>query len=375
MIEGGATLAETPTAIATRRPAHAMALTLAAKLGGVHALVDATCAAALYLEIARDRFAYDTLCRWVLLYNALAFGLQWLIGLLADSLGIYREISALGVWLLLVALAVAPAHALAAVVLLGVGNACYHVGAGAVVLRQAEGRADTSGIFVAPGAIGLVFGVWLGGQNLPWRWPVMLTLAVAGLLVLHWLPRRPARLRPIASVGHWWGMLSLVILLLFASVVIRSTVGGLLAGHWHTPLFALFTIAAAAMLGKMLGGLVADRYGWRAVCTLALLLSAPILLLGWHYFPLALLGMFLFQLTMPVTLVAVSLPLRAWPGLAFGLPSLALLLGALPGALELSTPWHLSAWIVPMVGLALVLVYAGLGLIPRMWSDHITPRM
>ena len=350
------------------------ARTLAVKLGGVHALVDLACAATIFLEFSRERYSYETLCQWVLLYNALAFGLQWLIGMGADVLGGYRWVSACGVSLILAAILMEPAFPLAAVVLAGVGNACFHVGAGAVVLRQAQGRADSAGLFVGPGALGLVVGVWLGGQTLPWRAPCVALLALAGVFLLCRLPQ-PARLPSLRPAGGWGGALALLNVLLLGSVLIRSTAGGLLAGHWRASLCAFLALGGAAMLGKACGGLLADRYGWRFISALALLVCAPLLWFGLRQdtgaghlsaaMICALLGMFVFQLTMPVTLVAVSLPLRAWPGLAFGLPCLALLLGAWPGLLGRTAPWHLPALLLPLLGVSLVLVWVGLGMVKR----------
>src|SRR5665648_840312 len=47
----------------------------------------------------------------------------------------------------------------AAVILAGLGNAMFHLGAGAQVLRQGLSRAAPAGLLVAPGALGLALGV------------------------------------------------------------------------------------------------------------------------------------------------------------------------------------------------------------------------
>ena len=75
---------------------------------------------------------------------------------------------------------------------------------------------------------------------------------------------------------------------------------------------------------------MADKFGWIRVAVGALVLSIPFLVFGANIPYLAIVGMFLFNITMPITLVAISNILPGRPGFAFGLTCLALILGALP---------------------------------------------
>ena len=335
------------------------AMGLAIRLGVIHALVDAACAAILYAEVVRGKLPYETLIALVLLYNALAFGSQWLVGILADLRGAYRSAAAVGTLLIAAAAVAAPLYPWAGVVLAGMGNACFHVGAGAMVLRQSYGRAAESGVFVGPGAIGLVTGLWLGLNSDLWRLPTIALLVGSSL----WLPRlmsalaAPAVPRPRATAS--W--LVLPVALLLGSVAVRAAIGGLLSGSWRTPAFAVFALAAAALTGKCIGGLLSDRLGWRGSSTLALLLAAPLVAAGLQQFGAALTGMLVFQLTMPVTLAAVYLALPRRPGLAFGLPCLALLLGALPGLTGLLDPVAFKPLAAPLVLLSALMLFVGLG--------------
>ncbi len=335
------------------------AMGLAIRLGVIHALVDASCIAVLYSEVALDRLPYDTLTALVLLYNSLAFGLQWLIGILADIKGAYRSTAAVGIWLIVAAAVMEPFYPWAGAALAGAGNAFFHVGAGAVVLRQSHGRAAESGVFVAPGAIGVVTGVWLGLNSALWRRPIIALLACSSLLLLRFIPSitLPSAQRPRATVA--W--LAVPVALLLGSVAIRSAVGGLLSGSWRTSVFASFALAAAAMTGKCIGGLLSDRLGWRSSSTLALLLAAPLVAAGLQRFDAALMGMVIFQFTMPVTLAAVYLAFPRWPGLAFGLPCLALLIGALPDIADLVDPAAVKPFAAPLILLSALLLFMGLG--------------
>jgi hypothetical protein len=79
---------------------------------------------------------------------------------------------------------------------------------------------------------------------------------------------------------------------------------------------------------------------------------------------LACAGLLLLQTTMPLTLKAVHHAMPGRPGLAFGLPAAALLLGALPGLLG---AWPLSGASLQSTGAALsaIAVVSGLALLAR----------
>ena len=353
---------------------------LAMRLGVLHALVDAACVAVLYSEVALDRLPYETLTALVLLYNSLAFGLQWLLGIVADLAGAYRLTAAGGTWLIAAAVITEPIYPWAGAVLAGIGNACFHVGAGAVVLRQSRGRAAECGIFVGPGAMGLATGLWLGLNSGLWRLPAIVLLLCSNLMLLREVlmdsAPAPAPLRsppshefspspcpaprPPGKHPEVSRLLTVPIMLLLGSVAIRSGVGGLLSGSWRTSAFAAFSLAAAAMTGKCIGGLVSDRLGWRVSNTLALLVAAPLVAAGLQWFDAALPGMLVFQFTMPVTLAAVYLALPRWPGFAFGLPCLALLIGALPELAALIDPAVFNPFAAPLILLSALLLFAGL---------------
>jgi len=345
---------------ATRLPSGALAL--AAEAGAAHALVDCACGAVIYREVTAQRLSAEVLLWYVLLYNAVAFGLQWVLGLLSDLRGAHRSLAATGPWLTAAAVPVAALFPWTGAVLAGVGNACFHVGAAGALLPRCAGRALEPGIFVGPGAVGIFMGVWMGGQGFEWRGVMAGLLIAAGIRLWFVIPReqRPRSPEPgMARVSLGFA----IVTALFLSVVIRGLVGGLLTGAWRDSVPAGVALAVAAAGGKCLGGWVADRIGWRRAGTLALAASTPLIFSGMHYLPLAICGLLLFQSTMPVTLAGTYAVMPRWPGFAFGLPSLALLLGMLPGF----TPWlrlHptlVAALLMPVILGSAALLWLGLG--------------
>ncbi len=88
-------------------------------------------------------------------------------------------------------------------------------------------------------------------------------------------------------------------------------------------------MTCAVVLGKTAGGLAADRFGTSRTAAITLGLSA-LCFLGSDWAPIGLLGVFLFQMTMPLTLWAAGRLLPSAKGLAFGVLTFGLFLGALP---------------------------------------------
>jgi FSR family fosmidomycin resistance protein-like MFS transporter len=209
----------------------------------------------------------------------------------------------------------------------GLGNALFHVGAGAAALSVDPGRASAPGIFVGPGALGLAAGLFLGRTGEVPTVPFVLGLALAaGVVMSLGNVRPPATLptpRPVPS-AVW----VIAVLLLF-SIAIRAFVG--MAGCHACPKldWLPWAMATAACLGKVSGGVIADRIGWARASVGALVLSAPLIAFGSGTPALMVLGMFLFQMTMPVTLVALHILWPRMPGFAFGLACVALVAGAL----------------------------------------------
>ena len=184
-------------------------------------------------------------------------------------------------------------------------------------------------MFVSTGALGVALGMFWG-TAFPRPWMAGALAALLGLCALFcWKtplsqPERGAAIPGASSLPFWW-----VVGLALGSVALRAFVGGAVPLPWKTGLWAL-AAAAAAFLGKDAGGFLADRLSPRLAGVGALLLSLPLLCLGWAHPLPSLLGLLCFNMTMPVTLGAVTDKLPNAPGLAFGLTAQFLFVGTLP---------------------------------------------
>lgn len=282
-----------------------------------HFWVDLSCA----LLVFRTMTGREDLALCLLLYNFCAFALQMPLGLLADRLDRNGTLAAAGCGL--TALAYLPLPAVLAALMAGTGNALFHLGGGVDVLNASEKRSAALGVFISPGALGLFIGTLWGKGN-----SAALLLGPAGLLVLGgailllcWGRSGNAPLDLAARGGY------APLLPLFLVVVLRSYMGMNQSFAWKSQWAAALTLAL--VLGKTAGGFAMDWLGPKRAAAGSLGLAAALYLAC--VFPLpGVLAVFLFNMTMPVTLWAVARVMPGAKGFTFGLLTFGLFLGWLP---------------------------------------------
>jgi MFS transporter, FSR family, fosmidomycin resistance protein len=324
----------------------------------VHALVDAMCAAVVVGISARYSLGTDALLGLIFLYCALAFGLQPIFGLVVDALNAPRPAAVLGCLISAIALLLLPWPTVA-IIVAGVGNATFHVGGGAVSLRLTPQQATSPGVFVALGAFGLLVGAMIGKLGWVATGPLLATALALSLLMTCVRVRQSEPSPPTRGRVHRGGLFLGFILFV---VLVRSLVGILVVHPWKTDVVLLIALTLAVVSGKALGGVLADRWGWIRVGIGAMIAATPLLAFG-EALPFVLVpGLLILNLTMPVTLVAITEAMPRSPAFAFGLTSLAVLLGAFPPLL--AAPVNGSATVVAVMLLAALALYRGLQLLP-----------
>lgn len=307
-----------------------------------HFAVDLGCAYAVFSGSQAGYLGY-------LFYNFFAFAMQMPLGLLADRFSKNRWFALSGVLLVLL-VCCAPAFGLAGICILGLGNALFHIGGGLDVLNASGHRAAPLGIFVSPGAFGLFIGTLWGNQAFS-NLPVLLLLFLCAALILFLPGRKPLpKNAPLAFPGR---TLAPWAALLFLVVALRSYGGMAASFPWKTGIWSWLSVAAV-VLGKTCGGFLADRLGAKPAAFGSLILAATLFCLG----DLALCGvlsLFLFNMTMPITLFALAEAMPGCKGFSFGLLTFALFLGFLPVYLGAPTIGGFAMMAVSLVSLALLL--------------------
>ena len=292
--------------------------------GSTHALVDATCAGIIFsMTVSTEQFF-----NLVVLYNLLAFGLQALIGLVSDRYDLPRQFAMIGCAIVAIASTIFHEALFLAICLAGLGNACFHVGGGCISLNLTPKRASAPGIFVAPGALGLLIGTKIGTLGYFISWHFVLLLLFSCVLILYIEIPKIDYARQEKKVNP--SIFEVAVLLLLLSIAIRSLVGLALVFPWKSNTTLLVILTLGVVLGKSLGGIMADRYGWIRVSVIAMLISSFLMSFEPNIPYLAIVGLFLFNMVMPVTLVAISNMFSGRPGFSFGLNCLALIIGSLP---------------------------------------------
>lgn len=319
-----------------------------------HFWVDLSCAFLAYRFLSGS--TDFLLC--LLLYNFCAFALQMPLGLWADGLDRNGVVAAAGCGLTAAAFLVP--IPLAAAVIAGVGNALFHLGGGIDVLNTSGKRAAALGVFVSPGAVGQYVGTFWGGGT-----AISALLPPAGLLILGGgillLCRRTMgslrsgnALVETEPVGGSW----LPLIPLFLVVVLRSWMGLGQSFPWKAE-WSLSLVAALA-LGKAAGGFLMDAVGPRRAAGWSLGLAAMLYLFSGDPIP-GIFAVFLFNMTMPMTLWAAAKILPGAKGFGFGLLTFALFLGYLPVYLGwpsvFAWPWTCAA----AAALSLALLWRPLG--------------
>ena len=288
---------------------------LAYSLG--HFWVDFSCALLMFSRLSGQ--SGWALC--VLLYNFCAFALQMPVGLLADRWEQKGRTAALGCGLAALGWVFPP---FLAAVIAGVGNACFHVGGGIQVLNDGGDRAAPLGVFVSPGAFGIFFGTLLGSRSAfpGWLTGVGLLLFALSFVLLRTEIGDSLEDPPLDRNILW------ALACCFWVVVLRSYLGMVLTFPWKTGGWTI-GLVCALVLGKAAGGFLGDRLGMIPAAALSLGLSAVLFLLSGS--PIAGAGaVFLFNMTMPITLWAAARLLPRQKGFAFGSLTFALFLGFLP---------------------------------------------
>jgi FSR family fosmidomycin resistance protein-like MFS transporter len=288
----------------------------------------------------------------VLLYNVLAFGGQVPAGLVVDRLGNPRAVVALSLALVAVALGIFPIAPALAIGFAGIAGAFFHVSGGMLALLAFPGSTVGAGLFAAPGVMGITLGAYLAWAQVPAL--VYLAVGVTAVVSLVLIMKMPFASAPRATgkeeAFEWHDFLMVVLLL---AIALRSAIWNLFELIQQGEHILLLAMGGAAMLGKVVGGFAAHRWGWRRYGVVALLAAAPLLGFGGTW-PVTLLpGIFLLQSATPAAVLGMWRLMPRLPATAVGMCfGLAIALGGIP----MMVGWNPAGWTA-----LLVLPLAGIG--------------
>jgi FSR family fosmidomycin resistance protein-like MFS transporter len=295
----------------------------------IHGLIDLASTLVVYNAAIVHGLSPDKAISLIIAYDIIAFALQPLAGFFIDHTKSARIAMLIGVVLTLTGVILMRSNAIIAIVSVGIGNSLFHVGAGAQILGRYQNSTSAIGIFVGPGALGLSIGFWFGSHGVFPLWTLIVSFGVAtiGLAFLPEMVIRPLQSnRAILNARSQ----SLIVLLLLIAIMIRGFIGRIGFSGLPTDAVAIIGLGTAACIGKMAGGVFADRLGWSRTTIAGLVLASVGIVFVHNHIWIAFATMLFFQTTMPITLIAASVALPGKPAFAFGLTCLALVSGTLP---------------------------------------------
>jgi len=302
---------------------------LPVSLGLAHGVSD--CAAGVLLGSLAGSMSIYGIGSLVLIYNLIAFGGQPVAGIFTDKLKSPKIAALAGLAVMCLAIGFLYVNPVLAVVLAGVGSAAFHVGGGALALCATPGKASGPGYFSAPGVAGLAIGGYLAISGIVPAITLIVMLVLIGLMIAAIaVPEMPyGKIEAETDFDKH----DLIMLILLMAIALRSAVWNIFQYIEQGEISNIILISFAAASGKVFGGYMGDKIGWRRYSIIALSVSIPFLLLGSRNIFILLPGIALLQSVTPILTAAVLKTIPKMPATSAGLTfGLAIAVGGLPFA-------------------------------------------
>lgn len=273
---------------------------------------------------------------FALIYDALAFVPQSLIGYISDKIP-KINFGILGTILLTVALILLGlelSFKYIALIILCIGNCCLHVSGAEATLKTSDGKLSHSAIFVAGGSFGVITGKLLAKTNLSYIFITLLVLTMIPFILLaETYKEEKDKKRKVCEKFNYHSLKispGIIIILAMLIVVVRGYMGYGIPTSWNKTTLQSILLFSFMGIGKGLGGIISDLIGVKKTAIWSTILALPFLLFGDNVMVVSLIGVMFFSMTMSITLALLVSVLKNTPGLAFGLTTIGLFLGTIP---------------------------------------------
>ena len=294
----------------------------------IHLFVEVVCFQMLYMHFQNITMS------WViaLAFDFFAFVPQSIFGKLSDT---YHKlnIGLIGGTLMFIAVLIfmmTPLKALG-IILVALGNAMIHEMGAIATTTVSNGKLAHSAIFVGGGSFGVIIGQTFGSYQ--YSMFISLTLCLVVILMIQlsnqfWIEDK--RVIPCFNLTKEKMNPWIIILIAFMVVVVRSYIGYAIPIAWKKELWQSFLLFFIMGAGKVMGGILSDKFGAKQVGVISTLLCIPFLLIGNNHMIISIIGVFMFSLTMSITFGMLLSVIKNSPGVAFGVTTIGLFIGVLP---------------------------------------------
>jgi len=255
----------------------------------------------------------------IVIYSIIGFGGQLPVGFWVDYKKQIKPFSAISLLALPMAMLLFFINAETGIIFSGIASAFVHVTGGAVCLLTVSGRpvlqnrAGPLALFTAPGVLGLTLGGALGNFTVYSLVAVFFITLVVGTII--WKSDLPdykdAEKKHGELDAHDFLMLSLLLLMCFRSFIFDII--NQVAFNYEN---GILIIGISAFLGKIIGGMVADKIGWKKFVYITLPIALLLFQFGKENIYALAFGIACLQSSVPVTLLLMSRSLPLYPATA-----------------------------------------------------------
>ncbi len=253
---------------------------------------------------------------FIIIYSVIGFGGQLPVGFWIDYKKQLRPFSQASVILLPLAILAYLINPEAGIFFSGIASAFIHVTGGAICLQVNENKTGPLALFTAPGVLGLTLGGALGMISANWLIPAaVLVLIIAYMILKGEIPayQQPEKKQSQLD-AHDWLMLGILLLMCFRSFVFD--VLNHVAQDFEN---GIIIIGISAFAGKIIGGYIADRIGWKKYVYISLPLALLLFQFGKENIYALAFGVACLQSSVPITLLLMGQSLPMYPATASAL--------------------------------------------------------
>ncbi len=252
----------------------------------------------------------------IVIYSIIGFGGQLPVGFLIDYKKQIKPFAAVSLLLLPASLLLFFINAETAIIFSGIASAFVHVTGGTVCLQGHHNKSGPLALFTAPGVLGLTIGGLLGRFSDFSLWFVVFAVLIIGLLI--WRNGIPAykvaEKKQSELDAHDFVMLGILLIMCFRSFIfdiINHVVNQYENG--------ILIIGISAFLGKIIGGFIADKIGWKKFIYITLPIALLLFQFGKENIYALAFGIACLQSSVPITLLLMSRNLPLYPATATAL--------------------------------------------------------
>jgi MFS transporter, FSR family, fosmidomycin resistance protein len=253
---------------------------------------------------------------FVVLYSIVGFGGQLPLGFWLDAKKQLKPFANASLMLLPLSISCFLINKELGIIISGIASAFIHVTGGAICLEVHNNKITPLSVFTAPGVFGLTLGGILGQYSLM----PLITAAVFVLLTILFIYK--SKLPIYNSLqkqtnqldSHDYIMFGLLLIMCFRSFIfdVINTVA-----QQHSD--GLLIIGISAFAGKIIGGIVADKIGWKKYVYITLPLAFILFQFGKENIYALAFGIACLQSSVPITLLLMSKSLPIYPATATAL--------------------------------------------------------